>query len=97
MPVRSPFAFVRFAPLVYPSLNLQTHIVAIARRWRAPDLRANDPNCCNRYRDSRSNPMAADLPRRCLPFVTRIAFRFRNLMRPTGEASGPVSGDFVVP
>jgi hypothetical protein len=51
---------------------------------------------CDLYRVSRSNPMAAVFhPRRCLPIVQAHRARVRNLMRPTGEASGPVSGDFV--
>ncbi len=44
------------------------------------------------YRDCYSNPIAADLPRRCQPLVTRISQSLK--MRPTGEASKPVSGDF---
>jgi hypothetical protein len=61
MPVRSPFAFVsrrfcaaiaRPAPLVDSSLTLQFHAIAIARRRHVPEFRANDPTCCDRYRDS---------------------------------------------
>jgi|SRR5450759_2952870 hypothetical protein len=47
-------------------------------------------NVCDLYRDSYSNPMAAVLPRRCQPLVTRIAQGLKKMMRPTGEASKPV-------
>lgn len=54
-------------------------------------------NRCVRYRDSRSNPIAT-VSAAALP-TSRYAHRprFRKMMRPTGEASRPVSGDFVWP
>lgn len=39
-------------------------------------VRANDLKRCVLYRDSRSNPIATVLPRRCQPLVMRIVLGF---------------------
>jgi hypothetical protein len=44
-----------------------------------------------------ATPKAAALARGVANLSLRASSQFRNLMRPTGEASGPVSGGFVLP
>jgi len=51
-------------------------------------------NICDLCRDYRSNPIAA-IFRGGAKLSLRASSRFKKLMRPTGEAFGPVSGDFV--
>ena len=44
---------------------------------------------------AKATPKAAVSARGVANHLLRASHRFRNLMRPTGEASGPVFGDFV--
>jgi hypothetical protein len=46
----------------------ESHCAALTRA----DFLRECSNICDLYRDSRSNPMAAILSRRCQPLVTRI-------------------------
>src|SRR6185437_12049622 len=110
VPVRRPFTFFRHSP---PNVQLNFRLPCSTSRtkFKNPVQHSNTSHCaagplscprqwsnrCVRYRDSRSNPIAT-VSAAALP-TSRYAHRprFRKMMRPTGEASRPVSGDFVWP
>ena len=93
VPVRRPFTLSRHSRRTLNSLYKSKQISLRGRT--CIDVRANDRNVVSCYRDSRSNPITA-VSAAALP-TCRYAHRprFRKLMRPTGEASRPVSGDIV--
>jgi hypothetical protein len=86
----------RHAPPIF-ALHLSPHTILL----RGVDPRRMSARMFERfaipYRDYNSNPIAAVFARGVASLLLRASTRFKNLMRPTGEASGPVSGDFVLP
>jgi hypothetical protein len=71
LPVRRPFKSPRCStPVCSPYLQVHTSLIA---RPDPQQLSAPTIDSLRSYRDSRSNPIAAVLPQRCQPLVTRIA------------------------
>ena len=92
VPVRRPFTLSRHSRR---TLNSTCKSKQISLRGRTCVMSAPIIEMSCPYRVSRSNPIAA-VSAAALP-TSRYAHRprFRKMMRPTGEASRPVSGDFV--
>jgi hypothetical protein len=92
VPVRRPFTLSRHSRR---TLNSTCKSKQISLRGRTCVMSAPMIEMSCPYRVSRSNPIAA-VSAAALP-TSRYAHRprFRKMMRPTGEASRPVSGDFV--
>lgn len=92
VPVRQPFTLSRHSRR---TLNSTCKSKQISLRGRTCVMSAPMIEMSCPYRVSRSNPIAA-VSAAALP-TSRYAHRprFRKMMRPTGEASRPVSGDFV--
>lgn len=92
VPVRRPFTLSRHSRR---TLNSTCKSKQISLRGRTCVMSAPMIEMSCPYRVSRSNPIAA-VSAAALP-TSRYAhrLRFRKMMRPTDEASRPVSGDFV--
>jgi hypothetical protein len=90
VPVRRPFTLSRHSRR---TLNCKSKQISLRGRTCVMSAPMTEMSCP--YRVSRSNPIAAAsaavLPTSCYAHRSR----FRKMMRPTGEASRPVSGDFV--